>query len=341
MERGQGLFLGIESSCDETAAAVVRDGRSVAGQALASSIALQTAYGGVVPEVAAREHVAALPGIVAEALRQADCRPEQLTAIGVTVGPGLVGSLLVGLTAAKSLALAWSRPLLGVHHLEAHLYANALVAPIQFPGLALLVSGGHTCLWLWKDHGDLVRLGETVDDAAGEALDKGARLLGLGYPGGPAVERLARAAHGPIPRLPVAHTGPDQLDFSFSGLKTALAQGIARGGYEPAAWAAALETAVVEQLVDRVQRALERWPVAHLYLAGGVAANGHLRTRLHDMAAVRSLAVHMPEPAYCTDNGAMVAAAAAWRFRPGVSASWTLGPQVPYPLGRAPSPLGS
>jgi N6-L-threonylcarbamoyladenine synthase len=332
--KGDGIFLGIESSCDETGVGVVAGGTRLLGQALASSAALQKAYGGIVPEVAAREHVSALPALVDLALRQAGVGPSDLTAIAVTIGPGLVGSLLVGMTAAKSLALAWDRPLIGVHHLEAHLYANALVEPIHFPNLALLVSGGHTGLWLWRGHGDWLSLAETRDDAAGEALDKGARLLGLPYPGGPALEELARGATNATVELPVAEPADGGLDFSFSGLKTALAQGLARGGPSPAEWARALQDAVVAQIVSRVERAWRRWPVRHLYVAGGVAANGALRTRLANWAERSQVTLHVPPPAYCTDNGAMVAAAAAWLYRPNSPAPWSIGPRVPFPLGR-------
>jgi len=329
-----GIFLGIESSCDETGVGIVAGGSRLLGQALASSAALQQAYGGIVPEVAAREHVTALPALVDLALQQAGVDPQDLTAVAVTMGPGLVGSLLVGMTAAKSLALAWSRPLLGIHHLEAHLYANALVEPIQFPNLALLVSGGHTGLWLWRGHGDWLLVAETRDDAAGEALDKGARLLGLPYPGGPAVEQLAQHATDLSLELPVAEPADGGLDFSFSGLKTALAQGLGRGGATPADWARALQDAVVAQIVSRVKRAWTRWPVHHVYLAGGVAANGALRTRLAAWAREAGVTLHVPPPAYCTDNGAMVAAAAAFRYQLDSPEPWSLAPRVPYPLGR-------
>ena len=320
MALGEGIYvdrviLGLESSCDETAVAVVAAGSHVLGEAVASSAALQARYGGVVPEVAAREHVAVLPALVEAALADAGLSGADLDAIAVTVGPGLLGSLLVGMSAAKALAVAWRRPLIAVNHLEAHLAANALVGPVVLPALALLVSGGHTGLWLWRTDGEFERLGETRDDAAGEALDKGARLLGLGYPGGPAVEALARTVDGPgSRRLPVARLSDNALDFSFSGLKTALAQGLAQDPDEPARWAWALEEAVVTALVERVAAAHARYPVGQLYVAGGVAANRRLRERLSAWAAESGVTVGMPPPRYCTDNGAMVAAAAAFRW---------------------------
>lgn len=332
---GSDLFLGIESSCDETAVGLVSGCGQVKGEAVASSAAAQNRYGGIVPEVAAREHVAALPSLVEAVLGEAAAGPADITAIGVTTGPGLFGSLLVGLTAAKALAVAWDRPLVGVHHLEAHLYANALFGPILFPSLALLVSGGHTGLWVWRGHGDLLRVGETRDDAAGEALDKGARLLGLGYPGGPALERLAAAAESPGPRLPVGHVrNGSPLDMSFSGLKTALRQELERDpAPDPSRYAASLQEAVVRALAERVDHALSTYAVRALYAAGGVAANRLLKTRLSEAADRHGIPFRVPEPRYCTDNGVMVALAARFRFEPTHTLPLDAAPRTPWPLG--------
>ncbi|MCL8207882.1 MAG: tRNA (adenosine(37)-N6)-threonylcarbamoyltransferase complex transferase subunit TsaD [Actinomycetia bacterium] len=347
MARQRGIYvdhviLGLETSCDETAVAVVADGSRVLGEAVASSASLQARYGGVVPEVAAREHVAALPALVDAALADAGLSGRDVDAVAVTVGPGLLGSLLVGMAAAKALAVAWRRPLVAVNHLEAHLAANALVGPLVLPALALLVSGGHTGLWLWRADGEWERLGQTRDDAAGEALDKGARLLGLGYPGGPAVEALARTVDGPGGRrLPVARLSGSELDFSFSGLKTALAQGLAQQPEEPARWAWALEEAVVQALVERVAAAHARYPVDRLYVAGGVAANRRLRERLAEWADGAGVTVVVPPPRWCTDNGAMVAAAAALRWnRTGrlPAAPLSVAPDTLLELGRPAGP---
>ncbi|MDA8198636.1 MAG: tRNA (adenosine(37)-N6)-threonylcarbamoyltransferase complex transferase subunit TsaD [Thermaerobacter sp.] len=333
------LILGIETSCDETAAAVVADGRVVRASQVASSAALQSRYGGVVPELAARQHVRALPLVVAAALDEAGVVPAALTAIAVTQGPGLLGSLLLGLTAAKALALAWGKPLWAVNHLEAHLHANAVAGPLQFPSLALLVSGGHTGLFWWEGPGRMRRLAETRDDAAGEAFDKGARVLGLEYPGGPAVERVAAAAIPPWPPLPVARMGDGTLDFSFSGLKSALQRAVAAepvlAEADQARWAAALQDAVAAQITDRLTRAWQAAPARHVYAAGGVVANRALRARLDAWARERGVGLHVPPVALCTDNAVMVAAAAAAhgpRARIGLEAS----PRIPWELASGP-----
>lgn len=330
-----GVFLGIESSCDETAAAVVLEGHHVLGEAIQSSSAIQARYGGVVPEVAARQHVEVITMVIQEALRQSGLPGSALTGVGVTIGPGLLSALLVGMTAAKSLALAWRKPLVPVHHLEAHLYANALHGPILHPSLALLVSGGHTGLWYWEAPDRLKLLGETRDDAAGEAFDKGARLLGLSYPGGPAIERLAAAAVDRSRRLPVARLSDgDSLDFSFSGLKTALSQASAAEPVERAEWAWALQEAVAAAVLGRLQKAHQRYPVENVYVAGGVTANKCLRDRLRAWSEATGIRVHMPPLRYCTDNGVMVAIAAAYGFEQGHRASLTIEPMTPYPLDR-------
>ncbi len=321
-------ILGIETSCDETAAAVVEDGRKLLANVIASQAEMHNRYGGVVPEVASRQHLAAILPVVQAALAQAGCRPCELDAIAVTHGPGLAGALLVGVSSAKALAYAWDLPIVAVNHLEAHLYANWIAEdssgrpPPPFPLLGLIVSGGHTDLVVMEGHGRLRRLGRTRDDAAGEAFDKVARLLGLGFPGGPAIERAAAGASKPSVRLPRAWLGESD-DFSFSGLKTAVLH-LVRGeqGPPPALdeTAAAFQEAVVDVLASKTARAARREAVRAVLLSGGVAANGPLRRAL----ATRSpVPVYVPSPILCTDNGAMVAACACYRFEAGRS-GWEL-----------------
>jgi N6-L-threonylcarbamoyladenine synthase len=322
-------ILGIETSCDETAAAVVEDGRHLLSNVIASQTALHGRYGGVVPEVAAREHLIAMLPVVRAALADANCRPREIDAIAVTYGPGLAGTLLVGVSVAKALAYTWGKPLIAVNHLEAHLYANWIDAdgegrePPPFPLLGLIVSGGHTDLVLMEDHGKLRRLGRTRDDAAGEAFDKVARLLGLGFPGGPAIERLAAGAgSAPGIKLPRAWLGASN-DFSFSGLKTAVLH-VVRGerGVPPpvSETAAAFQEAVVDVLAGKTARAARREGVRAVLLAGGVAANGPLRQALAKRSPVP---LYVPARALCTDNGAMIGACAYYRFDAG-RAGWDL-----------------
>jgi N6-L-threonylcarbamoyladenine synthase len=330
-------ILGIETSCDETAAAVVQDGRRLLSNVIASQARLHDRYGGVVPEVASRQHLAALLPVIQAALDEASCRPRDLDAVAVTCGPGLAGSLLVGVSAAKALAYAWDLPLIAVNHLEAHLYANWIDAegshgdPPPFPLLGLIVSGGHTDLVLMADHGRLKRLGRTRDDAAGEAFDKVARLLGLGFPGGPAIERTAAAATAkPSMRLPRAWLGESD-DFSFSGLKTAVLH-LTRGESGPppplGETAAAFQEAVVDVLAQKTARAAAREGVRGVLLSGGVAANGPLRRELASRAPVP---LYVPSPVLCTDNGAMVAACACYRFDAG-RAGWDLDVRPSLPV---------
>ncbi len=326
-------ILGIESSCDDTAAAIVEDGQRLLGAERLSSVLLQRRFGGVVPEVAAREHAMAVLPVVQLALERASLRARDVDAIAVTQGPGLLGALLVGVTFAKALALAWEIPVIGVHHLEAHLYANALVEPLRFPALALIVSGGHTTLSYWSEHGKLLVLGATRDDAAGEALDKGARLLGLPYPGGPEIEKLARGVAGPpMFPLPIAKLGTSSLDFSFSGLKTAFEELTRRHPDKRAEAAQSLQEAVVEALCRNLERAFERYPVSQVYLAGGVTANQRLARRVIDWGASAGVAVCIPPPVYCTDNAAMVASAGYYRHQLGDSMGPQEGPKTPWAL---------
>ena len=322
--------LGIETSCDETAAAVVRDGRHVLSNVVLSQVLKHRPYGGVVPEIACRSHVEALPGLLEDAVRQAGLAWNQLDATAVTRGPGLSTSLLVGLSAAKALAFRLGKPLLGVNHLESHLYSLLLGVPDEepaslFPMIVLTVSGGHTCLVLQTTAGDYRLLGQSLDDAAGEALDKGANLLRLGYPGGPEIEKAAAGGNPHQVRFPRGETSrhgnhragalDPELCFSFSGLKTALLYHLKnhpaalRDGSLPHV-AASYQEAVFDALLIRVQRALERFPSHALGCVGGVARNRRLRDKLAALAQKEHVRLLMAPFEYCTDNAAMVAALA-------------------------------
>jgi N6-L-threonylcarbamoyladenine synthase len=338
---GRVLVLGIETSCDETAAGVVAAGRRLLSNIVASQAAIHARYGGVVPEVASRHHLEAMLPVVRAALNAAKCRPTDLDAIAVTAGPGLAGSLLVGLNSAKALAYAWSKPLIAVNHLEGHLYANWLgEAEPELPAIVLIVSGGHSEIVLAQGHGRYRLLGRTRDDAAGEAFDKAARILGLGFPGGPAIERAARDAGPRPPRLPRAWLG-ESADLSFSGLKTAVGRVAREGKASVADIAFAFQTAVVDVLTKKTLRAAADAGARSILLSGGVAANGRLRAALKQAASVP---VWAPPPVLCTDNGAMIAAAAHFRAAAGaagldldVRASWPIAtsPQPPTPGMRA------
>jgi N6-L-threonylcarbamoyladenine synthase len=320
-------ILGIETSCDETAAAVVEDGRRLLSNVIASQAALHDRYGGVVPEVASRQHLEAMLPVVEAALSEAGCRWREIDAIAVTRGPGLVGALIVGVSAAKALAYAYDKPLIGINHLDAHLYAPYIIERGReevpaFPALGLIVSGGHSDLVVIEEHGRLRRLGRTLDDAAGEAFDKAARVLGLGFPGGPAIEREAAKAVEDGPRLPRAQlAGSD--DFSFSGLKTAVLH-VARGERGPVppvpSIAASFHAAVVDVLADKAAAAARREGVRSVILAGGVAANGALRKELAKRSPV---ALFVASPVLCTDNGAMIASCAFY-LRDSSRSDWDL-----------------
>ncbi len=307
--------LGIETSCDETAAAVVADGTAVLASVVSSQVDLHARFGGVVPEIASRAHVELLTPVIAEALVEAGVEGPDLGAVAGTVGPGLAGALLVGIAEAKALALAWGVPFVGVNHLEAHLYAAFLDEPeMPIPLVLLLVSGGHTMLVLMEDHGRYRLLGNTVDDAVGEAFDKVARFLGLGYPGGPVIDRLARTGDPEAVRFP--RPMPDGLDFSLSGLKTAVINFTRRHPeVEVADIAASFQAAVVDMLVAKLRRAVAETGVEAACLGGGVAANSTLRERAVAALEADGVRVLLPSRAMCTDNAAMVAAAAWWRFR--------------------------
>ncbi|HEX2046906.1 MAG TPA: tRNA (adenosine(37)-N6)-threonylcarbamoyltransferase complex transferase subunit TsaD [Acidimicrobiales bacterium] len=312
----QFVVLGIETSCDETAAAVVADGTTVLSSVVSSQVDLHARYGGVVPEIASRAHVELLTPAVSQALVESGIeRPDQLDAVAATVGPGLAGALLVGISAAKAYALAWGLPFVGVNHMEAHLYACFLEEPdLEPPLVVLLVSGGHTMLVAMEDHGKYRLLGTTVDDAVGEAFDKVARVMGLGYPGGPAVDRAALTGDPTAVRFPRAM--PEGYDFSLSGLKTAVIRYVRENPDTPVAdVAASFQAAVVDVLVDKTRRAAAEVGAKGICLGGGVAANSLLRERMLDLCATQGLRCFLPSRSMCTDNAAMVAAAAWWRYR--------------------------
>ncbi|MFC1944894.1 tRNA (adenosine(37)-N6)-threonylcarbamoyltransferase complex transferase subunit TsaD [Chloroflexota bacterium] len=315
-------ILGIETSCDETSAAVVEDGTEILSNLVSSQINLHSRYGGVVPEVASRQHLLAALPVVKGALAGAEVGLQDISAVAVTHGPGLAGSLLVGVNLAKGLALAGGLPLIGVNHLEGHIYANWLGGTVpSFPLVCLIVSGGHSDLILIKGHGDYLRLGQTLDDAAGEAFDKVSRILGLGYPGGPAIEKAAGTGEARF-RLPRAWLGGSD-DFSFSGLKTAVLH-LTRELGEPlpvADVAASFQEAVVDVLAAKTAAAARRHRVKQVLLAGGVAANGRLR---QEMARRCPVPLLLPTPVLCTDNAAMIASCGYFRFAAGGTADWDL-----------------
>jgi N6-L-threonylcarbamoyladenine synthase len=320
--------LGIETSCDETAAAVLVDGR-LRANVVASQIDLHARFGGVVPELASRRHLERLPLVIDDALAQAGLTLPEIDAVAVTCGPGLVGALTVGVAAAKAIAFASGRPLIGVNHLEGHIYANVLEhREIPFPSVALIVSGAHSELVLMAGHGTYEILGRARDDAAGEAFDKVARALGLGYPGGPAIERVARHGRADAVALPLPFPAESSYDFSFSGLKTAVVRAIAAASDGPefsANLAAAFQENLVRVLVAKAVRAAEERGARALVLAGGVAANSVLRARLETEAARLGLPCLAPPLSLCTDNAGMIAAAGWFRLQRGARSSLRLG----------------
>ena len=313
--------LGIETSCDETGVAVYDTAKGLLSHRLHSQIDLHAAYGGVVPELASRDHIRRLPILVREALADAACAVGDIEAIAYTAGPGLAGALLVGASYAEALGVALDVPVLPVHHLEGHLLSPLLASnPPAFPFVALLVSGGHTQLMRVTGVGEYELLGESLDDAAGEAFDKTAKLMGLGYPGGPQLARLAEAGRSGRFRLPRPMLRSGDLDFSFSGLKTAVLNVVSAPQWRPedaADLAADFQEAVVEVLCAKAAEALKRTGLVRLVVAGGVGANRHLRQSLDAKAARRGWTVHYPEPELCTDNGAMIAFAGALRLAAG------------------------
>jgi N6-L-threonylcarbamoyladenine synthase len=318
-------ILGIETSCDETAAAIVEDGSRIISNVVASQIDIHARYGGVVPEVASRQHLLTIIPVIDRAMAGATW--QDIDGIAVTFGPGLAGSLLVGVNVAKAIALAAGLPIVGVNHLEAHVYANWLDGSssaggnkgISFPCLCLVISGGHSDLLLMKGHGEFEKLGQTRDDAAGEAFDKAARILGLGYPGGPAIEVAARAGV-PCLSLPRAWL-KDSHDFSFSGLKTAMWHLVNRGGVAVADAAASFQIAVADVLVGKTIEAAKQLEVKQILLSGGVAANRTIAARF---LASSPVPVQIPPPQLCTDNAAMVAACGYYRLQAGQTSAYDL-----------------
>jgi N6-L-threonylcarbamoyladenine synthase len=330
------LTLGIETSCDETAAAVVRDGREVLSNVISSQIDLHARFGGVVPELASRAHLQSINGCVAAAMEEAGVGPSDLSLLAVTNRPGLVGSLLVGVCAAKAISLVHCLPLIGVHHIVGHVYASFLYAEPRFPFVALVASGGHSDVLLVAGHGQVRRLGATRDDAAGEALDKVARLLDLPYPGGPSIDRVARAYDGPVERFPQADLG-GSLDFSFSGPKTAVSRLVMEVGPErlperAPALAKGFEASVVDALVSHTLRAAEEHGVDMVVIGGGVAANSHLRESIVARAP-EGVEVVIPPRVLCTDNAAMVAAAGHFWHAAGHSDGLDMDALATAPLG--------
>ena len=353
------IVLGIETSCDETAAAVVRDDRTVLAERLLSQLAEHSLYGGIVPEIAARAHLEHLDRLIAETMAAAGLSFTALDGIAATGGPGLIGGVIVGVTTAKAIAAVTGKPFLAINHLEGHALSARLTAELPFPYLLLLVSGGHCQLLAVEGVGRYKRLGTTLDDAVGEAFDKCAKLLGLGYPGGPAIERLAREGNAQKYRLPRPLIGRPGCDFSFSGLKTAMRQTIEAlgakertddGGLERktvADLAASFQAAVADVLADRTRHAMAafraRYPGGRtLVAAGGVAANETLRKRLEATAAAAGFAFLAPPQRLCTDNGAMIAWAGIERLRLGLTDALDFAPRPRWPLDpNAPKAIGA
>jgi N6-L-threonylcarbamoyladenine synthase len=332
------IILGIETSCDETSAAVLRGEREILSNVIASQDELHGEYGGIVPEIAARAHVEALTPVVREALLRADVTFWDIDAVACTLGPGLIGSLLVGVAEAKAIAAVLDAPFAGVNHLEAHIYSTLLADPeASFPAVALIISGGHTLLVSARAHGDYEVLGGTIDDAAGEAFDKVARFLGLGYPGGPEIDRLSLLGDPDAVELPRSMLAEEGFDVSFSGLKTAVINYVrkveASGEEVPVAdIAASFQQAVVSVQVAKTVAAARHAGIDRVFLCGGVAANSGLRQGLQEACDERSLRLHTPPLELCTDNAAMVAACAAAMLRRGRYTSLEVAPDPNLPL---------
>ncbi|MCE5314847.1 MAG: tRNA (adenosine(37)-N6)-threonylcarbamoyltransferase complex transferase subunit TsaD [Armatimonadota bacterium] len=328
-------ILGIETSCDETSAAVVADGVSVLSNVIASQVEIHARFGGVVPEVASRRHVELIMPTIQEALDKAGCALHDIDCIGVINRPGLIGALIVGVAAAKTIAYAAKIPLVAVHHIEAHIYANWLTAAdIQFPLICLVVSGGHSDLIYMSDHGKYEILARTRDDAAGECFDKCARAIGLGYPGGPEIDRLAKEGNSHSVKFPRAKVG-DTLDFSFSGLKTAVIRYIEGFAERPPLpdLAASFQAAIVDVLVDHTFKAAQERGVKLVMMAGGVAANSSLQAAMKARGKELGIVVNAPPPVLCTDNAAMTAAAAYFAQERGLYAGLDLDSFASQPIG--------
>ena len=332
-------ILAIESSCDETAASVVKNGRTVLSNIISSQIDLHTLFGGVVPEIASRKHIEKINQVIEEALTEAHMSLEEVTAIAVTYGPGLVGALLVGVAEAKALAYAAKKPLVGVHHIEGHVSANFIENPdLEPPFVCEIVSGGHTHLVCVKEYGKYEILGRTRDDAAGEAYDKVARAIGLGYPGGPKIDRIAKEGNPDAIQFPKAKVNDAEYDFSFSGLKSAVLNyinGCKMKGetFDPADLAASFQKAVVEVLVENSMRAAEKLGMKKFAIAGGVASNSALREAMEEACEKRGMKFYRPSPIYCTDNAAMIGAAAYYEYLAGTRSGWDLNAVPNLKLG--------
>ena len=333
------LILAIESSCDETAASVVKNGRCVLSNIISSQIAIHTLYGGVVPEIASRKHIEKINQVVEAALKEADVSLDDIDAIGVTYGPGLVGALLVGVAEAKAIAYAKKKPLVGVHHIEGHVSANYIEHPdLEPPFLCEIISGGHTHLVIVKDYGSFEILGRTRDDAAGEAFDKVARAIGLGYPGGPKIDKLAKEGNPHAIDFPRAHMEDAPYDFSFSGVKSAVLNHLnkCRMTGEPiveADIAASFQQAVVDVLVDNAIRAAKDYHMDRLAIAGGVASNGALRAAMEAACEKEGIRFYRPSPIFCTDNAAMIGVAAYYEYQKGTRHGWDLNAVPNLKLG--------
>ena len=338
-EKKDTLILAIESSCDETAASVVKNGREVLSNVISSQIALHTQFGGVVPEIASRKHIEKINQVVTQALEDAGVTLTDVDAIGVTYGPGLVGALLVGVAEAKAIAFAAKKPLVGVHHIEGHVSANYIENPdLEPPFLCAIVSGGHTHLVIVKDYGQFEILGRTRDDAAGEAFDKVARAIGLGYPGGPKIDKLAKEGNPDAIEFPRAKIGENPYDFSFSGVKSAVLNylnGAKMKGEEVnrADIAASFQKAVVDVLVEHTMQAAADFGMKKVAIAGGVASNGALRTAMEKACTERGYKFYRPSPIFCTDNAAMIGVAAYYEYIRGTRHSWDLNAVPNLKLG--------
>lgn len=338
-EKKEITILAIESSCDETAAAVVRNGRTVLSNIISSQIDLHKLYGGVVPEIASRKHIEKINQVIEEALCEADCSLDDIDAIGVTYGPGLVGALLVGVAEAKAIAYARNLPLIGVHHIEGHISANYIEnKELEPPFLCLVVSGGHTHLVCVEGYGKYRILGKTKDDAAGEAFDKVARAIDLGYPGGPKIDKLAKEGNPDAIDFPRAHVGDSVYDFSFSGVKSAVLNYIngckmKQAEYNRADIAASFQKAVTDVLVDHAMAGVENYGLKKLAIAGGVASNSALLAAMRKACEERGIEFYYPSPILCTDNAAMIGAAAFYDYQNGIRSGWDLNAVPNLKLG--------
>ena len=332
-------ILAIESSCDETAAAVVVNGREVRSNVISSQIALHTLYGGVVPEIASRKHIEKINQVITQALEDADTTLEEIDAIGVTYGPGLVGALLVGVAEAKAIAYAAKKPLVGVHHIEGHICANYIEnKELEPPFLCLVASGGHTHLVKVADYGKYEIIGRTRDDAAGEAFDKVARAIGLGYPGGPKIEKKAKEGNDKAIVFPKAKVAENPYDFSFSGLKSAVLNYIngckmKRQEINEADIAAFFEKAVIDVVVDHAVHAAKEYRIDKFAIAGGVASNQTLREAMEKACKERGIQFYHPSPIFCTDNAAMIGSAAYYEYLQGRRDGWDLNAVPSLKLG--------